>query len=156
MFICMQKINFISKLFLRYCEEIANLLFCELWECLIIPIKIITSICWKLSCLSACKKSTSLLTSFLKYCKEIENSLFWVLWACLGTHTQYDIIILEMMVSSCLYLPAKNQFHPPYFSGDKFAKLWKLLISGTLDIPGYAHRKWHYQIVEKLDVTGQK
>ena len=138
MFICMQKINFISKLFLRYCEEIANLLFCELWECLIIPIKIIASICWKLSCLSACKKSTSLLTSFLKYCKEIENSLFWVLWACLGTHTQYDIIILEMMLSSCLYLPAKNQFHPHIFLeinlqsyGNLFRVLWTYLVTHT-------------------------
>ena len=39
--------------FLRYCKDIANLLFWELWECLTIPIKIIVSICSKLSCLSA-------------------------------------------------------------------------------------------------------
>ena len=47
--------------------------------------KIIVSICWKLSCLSACKKSW-LLTSFLEYCKEIANLSFSVIWACLATH----------------------------------------------------------------------
>ena len=67
--------------------HIANLLLWELWECLTIPIKIILSICSKLSCLSACKKSTSSLNSFLRYCKEIANLLFWVIWACLATHT---------------------------------------------------------------------
>ena len=51
------------------------------------PLKIIISICKKLSCLSACKKSTPSLTSFLRYCKEIENLLFRVIWACLASHT---------------------------------------------------------------------
>ena len=52
--------------FLKYCKDIANMLFWELWECLIIPFKIIVSICKKLSCLSSCKKSTSSLIYFLK------------------------------------------------------------------------------------------
>ena len=46
----------LSSFFLRYCKDIGNLLFWELWECLTIPIKIIVSICRKLSRLSACKK----------------------------------------------------------------------------------------------------
>ena len=45
--------------FFRYCKDIVNLLFWELWKGLTISIKIIVSICSKLSCLSACKKSTS-------------------------------------------------------------------------------------------------
>ena len=65
--------------FLRYCKNIANLLFLKIWDCLTIPIKITVSICSKFSCLSACKKSISSLTSFLRYCKEIANSLFWVI-----------------------------------------------------------------------------
>ena len=121
MFICMQKINFISKLFLRYCEEIANLLFCELWECLIIPIKIITSICWKLSCLSACKKSTSLLTSFLKYCKEIENSLFWVLW-------YHRVFICQQKINFIphIFLEINLQSY-----GNLFRVLWTYLVTHT-------------------------
>ena len=87
MFIYMQKINFIFNLFLRYFKDIANLLFWKLWECLTIPIKIILSICSKLSCLSVCKKSTLSLDSFLRYCKEITNLLFWVIGTCLATHT---------------------------------------------------------------------
>ena len=88
MFIYMEKINFLSNFFLRYCEDIANLLFWELWECLTQPLpKIIVSICRKLSCLSANKKSVSSLISFLRCCEEIANLLFWVIWACLATHT---------------------------------------------------------------------
>ena len=87
MFIYMQKINFIFNLFLRYFKDIANLLFWKLWECLTIYIKIILSICSKLSCLSVCKKSTLSLNSFLGYCKEITNLLFRVIGTCLATHT---------------------------------------------------------------------
>ena len=47
MFICMQKINFISTSLLRYCENIVNLIFLELCECLTISIEIIVSICGK-------------------------------------------------------------------------------------------------------------
>ena len=66
--------------FLRYCKDIANLLFWELWECLAISINITLSICSKLSCLYACKKSTSSLNYFLRHCKEIANLLSWVIW----------------------------------------------------------------------------
>ena len=50
---------------MRNCKDIANLLFWELLECLAIPIKIMVPICSMLSYLSACKKSSSSLTSFL-------------------------------------------------------------------------------------------
>ena len=81
--------NFFFEILLK---EIANLLFWELWECLINPTKIIASISSKLSHFSACKKSTSPLTSFLRYCKEIANLLFWVIWGWLATHTENDSI----------------------------------------------------------------
>ena len=63
--------------FLRYCKDIANLLFWELWECLITLINIIVSICSKLSCLSVYEKSTSSITSFLRYCNKIANVFFF-------------------------------------------------------------------------------
>ena len=66
MFICMQKKKTSTLTsFLRYRKDIANLLFWQLRECLAIPIKIILSICSKLSCLSECKK-INLITQFFK------------------------------------------------------------------------------------------
>ena len=61
----------------------------------ILILKVLKSTCRKPSCLSACKKSASSLTSFLRYCKEIANLLFWVLYASLVTHTQNDSIISQ-------------------------------------------------------------
>ena len=58
---------------LRYCKDIANLLFWKLWECWASPSKIIVSIWMNISWLSASKKSTSSLTSFYRYIKEISK-----------------------------------------------------------------------------------
>ena len=66
MFICLQKINFISNFFLRYCKDTVNLLFWVLWECFTIPIKIIILICSMLSCSPACKKINFITHFFLK------------------------------------------------------------------------------------------
>ena len=87
MFICIERINFISNFFFKiliikilqtcYLGDFGNA-----WPS---PSKIIVSICRKLSCLYACHKSTSSLTFFLRYCKEKANLLFWVIWVCLAT-----------------------------------------------------------------------
>ena len=77
LFICMQKLNLIFNFFFEIFKYIANLLFWELWECLVIHIKIILSIASKLSYLSACKKSISSINSFLRYCREIANMFFF-------------------------------------------------------------------------------
>ena len=79
---------------LRYCKDVANLVFWELWESLTIPIKTIVLICRKPSCSSSCKKSTSSPTSFIRYYNEIVNLLFCVLWACLA-------LTLKVMLSTC-------------------------------------------------------
>ena len=47
------------------------------------------SICTMLSYFSACKKSTSSLTSFWRYSKEKTNLLFWVICACLATQLKW-------------------------------------------------------------------
>ena len=101
--------------FLRYCKDIANLLFWELWECLTIPIKIIVSICSMLSCLSASKKSTSSFIYFLQYCREIANLLFWSICACLATHLKWQNHFEETFE---VYQQAKNQLHPSHFLFD--------------------------------------
>ena len=63
-------------------------------------------------------------------------------------HTKWYYQLVE---NFCVYLQAKNQLHPPLFSGD-IAKICKLLIFGTLGIPGYTNPTWQYQLVEDFDV----
>ena len=98
---------------MRYSKDIAYLLFWELWECLIILIKIIVLVYRKLLCLSACKKSTSPVTSFLRYCRDIVNLLFWALWACIATHTQNDTI--NCRKNSSLFASKKSTSFPIFF-----------------------------------------
>ena len=92
------------------------MLFWELWESLTVPIKNHRIDFRKLSCLSACKKSTSSVTSFLRCCKEIAN---------LGipgrTHLKekYQFERLLMFTSR-----KKNQLHPSRFPWD-IAKILK-------------------------------
>ena len=156
------------------------------------PSKIIVPICRKLSCLPECKKSTSSITCFLRYCKEIANLLFWVIWASLATHLKwyYELkkplmficgqkinfilhVFLKILQRYCklvilgtLGIPGThtqivtNQFVEKFrlFGGKKstssphvFLEILqrcncKLVILGTLGIPGYAHPKWQYQL----------
>ena len=100
---------------LRYCKNITNLLFWELWECLTIPIKIIVSICSMLSCLSVCKKSTSSLICFFLMILQRNSKL--VILVNLGmaghTHLKWQYHFEETFD---IYQQAKNQLHPSHFS----------------------------------------
>ena len=127
-FICMQNINLSLAFFLRYCTDIVNLLFWELWKCLNISIKIIVSISSKFSCLSVCKKSTCLFTSFLSYCREIANFfLGGVIWACLEeTFHNY----LQGKINSILYGFLVI-----------LQRCYKVVVLGALGMPGHAHPK---------------
>ena len=102
-FICMQKINFIYNFFFEILERHCKFTILGTLGMLDHPIKIIASICSKLSCLSACKKSTSFSRFFWRYCKDMQTSYFghfghaWPhtskmtasilrnLWSCLST-----------------------------------------------------------------------
>ena len=122
--------------------------FWELWESLTIPSKIIVSVCKKLSCLSACKKSTSSLASFLRYCKEIANLLFWVISACLATHTENDSINLKKsLMFTC---KQKINFILPVFL-EILQRYCKLVVLGTFNKPGYTHLKY-YHLVENFRI----
>ena len=57
---------------------------CLLWAYLVKPIQKIVLTCRKLWCLSACKKSASLIISFVRSCKDI-TYLLWILYAYLVT-----------------------------------------------------------------------
>ena len=92
---------------MRYCKDITNLIFWELWKCLTIPIKIILSICSKPSCLSACKKSTSLLNPFLRYYATLKvrkfESLFYKINTCLQKTATYFGLRVEKIFSVNIY-----------------------------------------------------
>ena len=102
--------------------------------------KIIVSIRRKPSCLFACKKSTSSLTSFVRYGKEI----FLVIWARLATNN-------KMIVIFDVYLHAKINFILQIFP-EILQRYCQLFTLGTLNMRGYSHLKWHYQLVENFDV----
>ena len=71
--------------FLIYCKDIANLLFWELWEWLIISIKN-HSINLQETFVPMCMQQISFITHFfLKILKQIANLFFWAIWACLAT-----------------------------------------------------------------------
>ena len=127
---------------LRYCKDIANLLFWELWECLTISIKTIVLICRKFSCSSACEKSTSSFTSFVRYCKEIANLIFWVIGVCLATHTSKMILSIWRNLSI-------------WISIWDIGKILQKCYLGILGMPGFAHPKWYYQLVENFCVDLQ-
>ena len=78
--------------FWRYRKDIENLLFWELWECLIIPIKIMVSIYSKLSSL---------------------NQLHHFFYKIVQTNSKP--VILGNLAMPGTYLQAKNQVHPSRF-----------------------------------------
>ena len=133
---------------LRYCKDIANLLFWELWECLTIPNKTIVLICRKPSCSSACKKSTSSLTSFVRHCKEITNLLFWV-FGHVWPHTPKTIVSIWRNFQ-CLSAGKKINFIR--ISLEILERHCELVILGTLGMLGFAHTTWYYQLVENFRV----
>ena len=65
----------------------------------------------KLLGLSACKKSTSALTSFLRYCQDIANLLFWEIWECLTNPIKNQSINLYAYGNLNDHLHAKNKLH---------------------------------------------
>ena len=80
--ICMPKINLSLTSFWDIVNKLKTCYFENLGNAWLLQSKIIVSICRKLSCLSAYKKSTSSLTYFFRYYNEIANLLFWGIWAC--------------------------------------------------------------------------
>ena len=107
------------------------------------PSKVKVWICRKLSCLSACIKSTLSITSFLRYYKEIPTLLLWVYLGMPG-HTPLKkplIFFCRQKINFIIHV-----------SLEFLQKYWKPVILGTLDIPNYTHPKWYYQLVCKTFV----
>ena len=79
---CKKSTSFLTSC-LRYCQEIANFLFCEVWKCLTISIKTIVLICRKPSCSSACKKISFIIPVF---CKILQRNSKLVISGNLSMH----------------------------------------------------------------------
>ena len=150
MFICIQKVNFISNFFFE--------IFLRHWKVAILGTlgmldhshqNILVSICSKLSCSSPCKKSTALLTSFLTCCREIANLLFWVIWACLATNTYNDCITLK---KPSTYISRQNINFILLVFLEILQRYCKLVVFSTLDMSRYAHPEWYYHLVENFCV----
>ena len=149
MFICMQKINL---MFLGYCKEITNLLFWRFWECLTIPLKIIVSICRKLSCLSACKKLISSLTFFIRYCKEIANLLFWLF----GHTWSHKPKMIAWICKNLWCLSAVEKSTSSFTFSLRYCKdIATLLFLATSSMPSYTNPKWYYNLKENFCVYKQ-
>ena len=128
---------------MKYCKDIANLILSVFWECLIMPSndsitlketlipKVLKSTCRKFWGLSACKNSTSSVTSFLRYCQDIVNLLFWKLWQCLINLLQAFMLICMQKTNLI------NHFLLKILQRNR-----KLVILGNLGIPGHRHLKW--------------
>ena len=97
--------------FLRYCKNIANLLFWKFWECLTIPIKNHSINFQETFMLICMQQITHSLTFFLRYCKEISSLLFWVIWASLVTPKKIESIWRNFW---CLFASKKRTSFFPF------------------------------------------
>ena len=124
--------------FLRYCKEIANLLFWLIWACLATPTWNDTITFMKPSTFISMEKINFNLHVFLdilqKYFKPV----------VLGTLGMFGYVYpkwyYHLIENFHVYLQAKNQLHHSCFYG-YIAKVCKLIL-GTFGMPGYTHPKW--------------
>ena len=102
--------------------------------------KVLKSTCRPLRLLSACKKSTSFLTSFLRYCTDIINLLFWKLWKCLT-------ISIKIIVSACSKLSCLPACKNSISSFTFFLRYCREIAN----VSGHTHQKWHFHSEEAFD-----
>ena len=157
---------------MRYCKGFAKLLLWVILERLIMPIvspclltKVLKQTYRKLWFWSACKKSTSFITSLRRYCKGIANLLFWELWERLTVHFKIILLICnkhsflstckkstsslttKIILSiwrnySCLSACKKSTSSFMLVFLEILQRYCKPVVLGTLSMLGYAHSKW--------------
>ena len=131
--------------FLRYCKDIANLLFSELWECLTIPIKIKVSIYQKPY--SYRHEKINFITHF--FLKTLQkNSKFFGL-GDLDTSGYTHKMIVSIWRNFLAFI-CKIKLNFIVYVYDVLQRYCKLVILGTLGFPGIAHPKWYYQLAENF------
>ena len=81
--------------------------------------------------------------------QKLANLLFWVIWAYLATHTKNDSINLKKP----LFFICKQKINfILHLSLEILHGYCKLFIFGASGMPGYAHPKWYYQLVESFRI----
>ena len=115
MFICKQKINFISSFFIWYIAKILQT--CNFWyfrHVWLWPVKTILSAYRKLWCLSWCIKPCLSFTYFLKYYKNIKLVILGTLGMPGHIHQKRW---RQLVGNSDAYLQINNQLISPFFLG---------------------------------------
>ena len=109
-------------------------------------LKVLKSICRKLWCLSACKKSTSSLFCFFSdIIKTLQICSFGNFWNALPS-------LSNLRKLSCLSACKKLTSLLTSFLKILLERNSKLVILGNLSIPGHQQLKWLYQFKETIDV----
>ena len=130
MFICIQKMNSIPNLFLRYCKDIANLLHWVLWECLIMSIN-----------------NDSITLSETLMPKILKSTLMFICMQKINFNfVKLDIVVKTLQTfyfgnfGNDWASQSKNQLHHTSFS--KYCKeIANVLFLGNLGMSGHAHLK---------------
>ena len=107
---------------------------------------LIVSTCWKVWCLSTCKKSTSSLPSFVRYYKDITNLLFWILWDCLARTVK--TILSACRKLWCLFLCKKLCLFLTSVFLEILQRYCKLVILSNMGLSGHTHHKRQQQLLE--------
>ena len=132
MFICMQKksASYLTSS-LRYCKDIAKLLFWGLWECLTIPIKNHIINLYETFML-ICMQRINFITHF--FLKILQRNTKLVILGNLrisgDTHLKWKYQFKETFD---IYLQAKNELHPSRFPWD-IAKILQTYYFGYFDL----------------------
>ena len=147
MFICIQKINIISNLFLGYCKDIASLLFWELWERLTIPIKN-DSINLQETFMPICTQQINVITHF--FVKILQRNSKLVILGNLGTPRPPKKLASTWRNLWCLSARKKSTsfflFSLTYCKDIANLLLWELWAKYCLFWvlwPAYIHPKWY-------------
>ena len=113
MLTCMLKTNFITDSLLRYCKEIANLLFWVIWACLATPLKWQYQFEGTFDIYQQTKKSFS---SFMFFLEILQQYCKFVILGTLGIPGHVPPKWYYQLVEKlCAYLEVKSQLHPPLF-----------------------------------------
>ena len=85
----------------------------------------------------------------LRYCKDMAKPFILGPFSMPGSTNPNKRDTINL--SKTFVYPQAKKIKSPRFSG-YIAKICKLLILGTLDMPSYAHPKWQYQPIENFSV----
>ena len=127
--------------FLRYCKDMANLIFCEFWECLAISIKSYSINLSQAFMLVYMQKINFTTHFFLKILQRNSKNCFF---GWFGHGWPHTLKMLGSVWRNLLRLAGQKSTSFFTFSL-RYCRYCKLVVLSALDMPGYAHSKWYYR-----------